>query len=145
LSLDPNAIDLGVMSNLRFLTLKCTVAGWSSLGWSDANFPLIARCLKNPLVTKSLEELTIGLQINSKDWRNLGWYISNLEWWEDLDTILVPLPTLKQVLVYVDFSAVPTSTAEMQIAMDGCMPLLEARGILKVVSGRIEDLEKDIW
>jgi hypothetical protein len=144
-SLDPNAIDLGVMSNLRFLTLKCTVGGWSSFGWRDANFPLIARCLKNPQATKSLEELTIGLQINSKDSEDLGWYISKFEWWEDLDTILVPLPTLKQVLVYVDFSAAPTSTAQIQIAMDGRMALLEARGILKVVSGRINDLEKEIW
>jgi hypothetical protein len=136
------------MSNLRFLTLKCEVRGWG--GWTEGNFPLIARCLRNPLVTKSLEELTIGLPFCRSLRRlgeDLGCHISKFEWWEDLDTILVPLPTLKQVLVYVDFSAAPTSTstAQLQIAMDGRMPLLEARGILKVVSGSIDDLEKEIW
>jgi hypothetical protein len=115
------------------------------IGMEGCKFSVDSKMPEDPQATKSLEELTIGLQINSKESENLGWYVSNLEWWEDLDTILVLLPTLKEVLISVDFSAAPASTAQMQIAMDGRMPLLEARGILKVVSGSIDDLEKEMW
>jgi hypothetical protein len=68
-----------------------------------------------------------------------------LQWWKQLDTILVPLQTLQQVLIYVDFFTAPVSSAQLQIAMQECMPLLEARGILSIVSGSLADLEKEIW
>jgi hypothetical protein len=93
--------------------------------------------LKNPSVTKSLKELTIGIIFDQAESTTLP----NFEGWKDLDAILFSLPILQKVFaVLVGFSLEDTSESQLQSIIPARLPLLESRGILSVVSGTIPDL-----
>jgi hypothetical protein len=89
------------------------------------------------LITKSLTELTIGLFVHGG--RTTQRDFSGLD---DLDAILSQLSTLRRVVIYIDSLNPGDTTVELQLAMHGRLPSLNARGILSVMAGK---LEKGIW
>jgi hypothetical protein len=120
-------IDLGIIENLQVVTF---ISYFGREPW----FYKILKYLKNPSVTKSLKEFTIGIIFDYDEL--IRW--PNFEGWKCLDAILFSLPTLQKVLtVLVGF----TSTSQLPSIIQGRLPLLESCGILSVVSGTIRDLQ----
>ena len=128
----PVSIDLGVIANLHVLTL-----GWH-LNAHQAVLPLIVNHLQNPATTRVLQELAICLRMQSND--QLSTLPLYTPMWEDFDATLSSLPTLQNVLFWVDIQSPSISLAELQLMIQGCLPHLAERVILSVEFGSIGDL-----
>jgi hypothetical protein len=102
--------------------------------------------LKNPSVTKSLKELTVGIDARQDAFR-LNWETIFL-WnaWQELDVVLSSIPTLQRVDICFDFGYLPGNNASiLALGAEEHLPLLSERGIVTLREGNIDRLEEDTW
>jgi hypothetical protein len=134
-------VSLKGLQRLQFLTFHVTYVGVKE--W-ERGFRAVD-ILKNPSITHSLKELTIGFvtyleNLVDSDWRDI--YDSKV--WKDLDYVLSSIPTLQRVHIYFDIESghIPP---QFWAGIWASMPLLKEWGILTLEEGYIKNLEREIW
>ena len=131
---------------MQFLTFAFLLAKPWQERCSDELNSIIDR-LRDPQITKSLKELTFGIQVYGydPDWEQGLATMSGFTGWEDLDLLLCSVTTLRRVVIHVEFPPQTVDPTDLQLAMQGRLHNMGERGILSVVLGKIDDLEKDLW
>jgi hypothetical protein len=71
--------------------------------------------------------------------------LSSAEGWEDLDTSLCAISSIQRVHVVIASTGNTLSDTMMQTKMRLHLPLLEARRILSLEGGNVEDVESATW
>ena len=122
---------LGTMQNLKYLTL--------AIHGNLSSFKL--GHLKKASFVGTLKELTICIP---------DYHMKFSSEWGKLDHDVLPdLTALDKLLVYVDptfgYYPSPESRSKLRDNLSTFLPFAEARGILCLGWGKVDDLQKDIW
>jgi len=142
-------MDLGIVENLQYLAFFTIKAGGDLL---FERLNAVIEYLKDRVVTKCLKELVISLRIFELHSYATLENLSDFEGWKVLDQAMSTVHTLEKATINLDFLWYPSTGAGITQAsqtaepyMRQCLPLLDSRGILSVVSGSTAGLETLLW